>query len=60
MFKINNFYEKINSLNFLSLMISRWDELHNKTDVFRYKIDNLEERTVNGKYFIQVSFIIFA
>ncbi|CAB3251589.1 unnamed protein product [Arctia plantaginis] len=52
MFKISNFYDKSNSLKFLNLMISRWDELHNDTEVFRYKIDKLEERFVNEKYLI--------
>uniref|UniRef100_A0A2A4K8G0 GDP-D-glucose phosphorylase 1 n=1 Tax=Heliothis virescens TaxID=7102 RepID=A0A2A4K8G0_HELVI len=30
-------------------------ELHKNTDIFRYKIDNLEERIVDGKYLLQLN-----
>lgn len=39
---------------FMSLLKSKWDEIHNKPNVFRYKIDNLKERIVDEKYLLQV------
>ncbi|KAJ2945147.1 hypothetical protein O0L34_g9207 [Tuta absoluta] len=41
--------------NFIELLKYKWDELHNHTDAFRYKIDNLQERLVDGKYLIQLN-----
>ncbi|KAI5635239.1 alcohol dehydrogenase transcription factor myb/SANT-like domain-containing protein [Phthorimaea operculella] len=41
--------------NFIKLLKHKWDELHNQTEAFRYKIDNLQERLVDGKYLIQLN-----
>lgn len=41
--------------SFISLLTTKWDEIHKDTDVFRYKIDKLDERLVDGKYLLQVS-----
>ncbi|CAH1634804.1 unnamed protein product [Spodoptera littoralis] len=49
MYKLNNL------TNFTSLLKTKWDEIHNETDIFRYKIDGVEERIVDGKYFLQLN-----
>lgn len=33
----------------------QWDKLHDETSIFRYKIDNNRERTVDGKYLLQLN-----
>lgn len=54
MYKLNNLTsDNLNS--FTSLLKTKWDEIHNETDIFRYKIDDLEERIVDGKYFLQLN-----
>lgn len=59
MYKSNNL--TIDNLSrFSSLLKTKWDEIHNETDIFRYKIDDLEERIVDGKYFLQVNFLIIS
>ncbi|KAJ8728627.1 hypothetical protein PYW07_006323 [Mythimna separata] len=41
--------------SFLSLLTAKWDEIHEDTDIFRYKINKLEERLVNGSYLLQLN-----
>ncbi|XP_047027642.1 GDP-D-glucose phosphorylase 1 [Helicoverpa zea] len=43
------------STSFLSSLTAKWMELHKDTEIFRYKIDNLEERIVDGKYLLQLN-----
>lgn len=40
---------------FLTLLKSKWDEIHREQNVFRYRIDNLKGRVVDGKYLLQVN-----
>lgn len=44
---------KHQNMDFLSLFMSKWDEIHDKSDVFRYKIDKIREKVVSG-YLLQV------
>ncbi|CAG5053919.1 unnamed protein product [Parnassius apollo] len=60
MFKLQDFRTSRNvlddkKLNFLNIYKIKWDEIHNKSDVFRYRIDNLRERIVDGKYLLQLN-----
>ncbi|KAF9410126.1 hypothetical protein HW555_010702 [Spodoptera exigua] len=41
--------------SFTSLLKTKWNEIHNETDIFRYKIDDLKERIIDGKYFLQLN-----
>ncbi|KAH9643711.1 hypothetical protein HF086_001821 [Spodoptera exigua] len=41
--------------SFTSLLKTKWNEIHNETDIFRYKIDELKERIIDGKYFLQLN-----
>ncbi|KAJ8720973.1 hypothetical protein PYW08_006438 [Mythimna loreyi] len=43
------------STTFISLLTTKWDEIHEAMDVFRYKIDKLEERIVDGSYLLQLN-----
>ncbi|XP_075982139.1 GDP-D-glucose phosphorylase 1 [Anticarsia gemmatalis] len=54
MYKLNHF-EGNRSEKFLELLKSNWDKLHNDTDIFRYKIDNFDERLVEEKYVLQLN-----
>lgn len=40
---------------FMPLLKAKWDEIHSKANVFRYKIDNLKKRIVEEKYLLQVT-----
>ncbi|XP_050355774.1 GDP-D-glucose phosphorylase 1 [Nymphalis io] len=40
---------------FLPLLKLKWNDIHLKTNVFRYKIMNLQERLVNEKYLLQLN-----
>lgn len=42
-------------ISFMSLLTTKWDEIHKDTDVFRYRIDDLEEKLVDGKYLLQLN-----
>lgn len=48
---------KHQNMDFLSLFMSKWDEIHDKSDVFRYKIDKIREKVVSG-YLLQVQKIV--
>ena len=41
--------------SFLTLLTTKWDEIHEEIGIFRYKIDKIAERLVDGKYLLQVS-----
>ncbi|XP_046970940.1 GDP-D-glucose phosphorylase 1 [Vanessa cardui] len=45
--------EKISK--FLPLLKSKWNDIHSKANVFRYKILNLQERLLNEKYLLQLN-----
>ncbi|XP_047539081.1 GDP-D-glucose phosphorylase 1 [Vanessa atalanta] len=43
------------SSKFLPLLKSKWNDIHSKANVFRYKILNLQERLLNEKYLLQLN-----
>ncbi|CAG9782578.1 unnamed protein product [Diatraea saccharalis] len=45
---------KVNNSKFIVLLQEKWDEIHGKINVFRYKIDNLREKAVD-RYLIQLN-----
>ncbi|KAL0879478.1 hypothetical protein ABMA27_003226 [Loxostege sticticalis] len=45
---------KHQNMDFLTLFMSKWDEIHDKSDVFRYKIDKIREKVVSG-YLLQLN-----
>lgn len=47
--------EILDNSQFVQLLKMKWKEIHDTTNVFRYKILNLQERIVDGKYLLQVS-----
>ncbi|KAL4713403.1 hypothetical protein ACJJTC_010388 [Scirpophaga incertulas] len=49
-----NFISLSPKLNLLSLLQKCWDEIHSKQNIFRYKIINLEEKSVDG-YLLQLN-----
>ncbi|CAH0591571.1 unnamed protein product [Chrysodeixis includens] len=51
MFKLENLTTE-NTTSFSSLLKTKWDELHNNTNTFRYKIDKLQKKIVDGKYLL--------
>lgn len=46
---------KADKSSLAQLLRSRWDYVHNNTDVFRYKISTLQERIVDKMYLLQVN-----
>ncbi|XP_030028493.2 GDP-D-glucose phosphorylase 1 [Manduca sexta] len=60
MYKLSDFSKthdefSVDTVSFMQLLKSKWDELHAKQNVFRYKIDNLKEKIVNKKYLLQLN-----
>ncbi|RVE41181.1 hypothetical protein evm_014169 [Chilo suppressalis] len=53
MYTIDEFSEA-NCTNFLLFLKDKWDEIHNKTNIFRYKIDNTSEKVIDG-YLLQLN-----
>lgn len=47
----------IESPHFLQLLKTKWDEVYSESDVFRYKINNTREKTIDNKYIILVNTI---
>lgn len=43
-------------LNFINLLKITWNGIHAKNNIFRYKVDNIRERMLDGKYLLQVLF----
>lgn len=50
----DNFVKDSDSTSFVELWKMRWDELHEESGIFRYKIGNLQEKIVASKYLLQV------
>ncbi|XP_034836496.1 GDP-D-glucose phosphorylase 1 [Maniola hyperantus] len=46
---------KINGPKFTELIKTKWNDMHSNTSVFRYKIDNIQERIVDKKYLLQLN-----
>ncbi|XP_026736642.1 GDP-D-glucose phosphorylase 1 [Trichoplusia ni] len=51
MYKLESFNTD-STTTFTSLLKTKWNELHNNTSTFRYKIDKLQKKIVNGKYLL--------
>lgn len=50
----DSFVKNSDSTNFVELWKMRWDKLHEESGIFRYKIENLQEKLLDGKYLLQV------
>lgn len=61
MFKLSDFNQDnyITGLPFfIDKLKSKWDEIHSDPNVFRYKINDLQERVVDEKYLLMVRQIL--
>ncbi|XP_063831947.1 GDP-D-glucose phosphorylase 1 [Ostrinia nubilalis] len=53
-FAVENAETNPQNLDFLNLLSCKWDEVHEKCEVFRYKINNLQDKVVDG-YLLQLN-----
>lgn len=54
--KLNKNCDK--NLDFVSYITEKWTEIHKENDVFRYKVNDLQEKLVGG-YLLQVNITYF-
>lgn len=50
----DSFVKDSDSTSFVELWKMKWDKLHEESGIFRYKIENLQEKLLDGKYLLQV------
>lgn len=55
----DSFIKDDHSTSFVELWKMRWDKLHEETGIFRYKIENIQEKMLDGKYLVQVRVVRF-
>ncbi|XP_059046741.1 GDP-D-glucose phosphorylase 1 [Achroia grisella] len=55
MYKFSYFIDSNQKYKFIQLLKQKWDELHSETGLFRYKILNLQKKSIDDKYVIQLN-----
>lgn len=55
----DSFVKDSDSTSFVELWKMRWSKLHEESGIFRYKIGNLQEKLLGGKYLLQVGVLTF-